>query len=349
MNKRVLEQDALEIIYDKKIPYRELKGQRVLVTGATGLLGSAIVRSLILANEKYNLNLQVIAIIRDKQKAEELFECTNEALLLIKQDICEKLMVEGQVDYIIHSASITSSKDFVNRPVETIKTTLKGTENVLEFAKKNHLKSVVYLSSMEVYGNVPENENPIIENKYGYIDILQARSSYSEGKRMAECMCISYKEEYQIPIKIVRLTQTIGAGVSYNDNRVFAEFARCLDKGEDIILHTRGNTVRNYCYLTDAVRGIFYVMMKGISGEAYNIANDQNTVSIKEMAERVCKMGQSDMKLIVDICDEKKFGYNSEMVSILDIKKIRKLGWEAQVSLEEAYHRILCAWNEERG
>lgn len=347
MNKKILEQDALEIIYDKGIPYDKLEAQTILVTGATGLLGSAIVRSLILANKKYNLHLQVIAVVRSKQKAEKMFDCSDKSLVLVKQDICDKFTVEYQVDYIIHGASVTNSKDFVKQPVETIKTTLKGTENILEFAKKSHVKSVVYLSSMEVYGKISEKENPIKENQYGYIDILQTRSSYSEGKKMAECICISYKEEYQVPIKIVRLTQIMGAGVSYEDNRVFAEFARCLKKGEDIILHTSGNTIRNCCYLTDAVRGIFYVMMKGIDGEAYNIANDKNTFSIKEMAERVCRMSQSDMKVIMDVCDEKQFGYNPEMITILDIQKIGELGWKAQISLEESYHRIVSAWDEE--
>ena len=132
---------------------------------------------------------------------------------------------------------------------------------------------MVYLSSLEVYG-VPQTEDgTVTETDYGYIDPLSVRSSYSEGKRMVECLCASYAKEYQVPVKVARLSQTFGAGVEYHDGRVFAEFARCAVEKRNIILHTAGNTLRTYCYTKDAVAALLTILVKGEVGSAYNVTN----------------------------------------------------------------------------
>ena len=174
---------------------------------------------------------------------------------------------------------MTASKAFVQKPVETIETTIWGTNNLLKFAQETGIKGMVYLSSLEVYGTTDFNLPEISEESYGYIEPLDPRSSYSEGKRMAECLCSAYFHEYGLPVKIVRLTQTFGPGVDYNDNRVFAQFARSIIEKRDIILHTKGETVRDYCYSRDAIAAIFTVLIKGEEGEAYNVANEETTIS----------------------------------------------------------------------
>ena len=162
------------------------------------------------------------------------------------------MVYSDSVDYIIHGASATSSKYFVSNPVETIYTALDGTSNILKFATEKKINGMVYLSSLEVYGTPEKDADLITENDYGYIEPLSVRSSYSEGKRMVECLCASYAHEYSVPVKIARLSQTFGPGVAYEDGRVFAEFARCALEQRDIVLHTQGHTVRSYCYTKDA-------------------------------------------------------------------------------------------------
>ena len=340
-------QDTKEIIIDHGIDFTIFKNQTFLITGATGIIGKTLLRALILANKEYKLNIRILAIVRDSILAKEKLKDINvQNMVLIEHDILQRFEIDEPIHYIIHGASITKSLDFVKKPVETIKVAIHGSENVLELAKEKQIKGMVYLSSMEMYGKIEKENNPITEPQQGYIDIGNVRSSYSEGKRMVECMCKAYQEEYSVPVKVVRLSQTFGAGVSYNDERVFAEFARCFVEGRDIILHTKGGTVRNYCYLSDAVRAILYVLIKGEIGEAYNVANINNTISIKEMAELVVKMSEEKISLHIELEDEKLHGYNPEMVTILDTTKLESLGWKAEVSLEDAYQRLIRYWGE---
>lgn len=328
MENKVYEEDIKNIVKDFDMSVFD--GKTVLVTGATGLIGKLCVKSLLASG----LNIQVIALVRNKEKALDIFG-ENKKLSFIVQDINQKIQTERKVDYIIHGASTTSSKDFVEKPVETIYTALNGTRNVLEFAKNKKIKSMVYLSSLEVYG-APKEEN-ITENDYGFIDILNPRSSYSEGKKMSETLCISYGSEYGVPVKIARLSQIFGAGFSKTDNRVFTQFAKAIINEENIVLHTKGETTRNYCYTTDAVRGIFTILAKGENNQAYNVANKNTYYSIAQMAH---SLENEKTKVVYEI-DGINRGYNPTAKVCLDTSKLEALGWEAKVNLEEMFRRTI--------
>lgn len=326
------------------LPLDELNGKSVFVTGATGLIGSQIIKFLLCLNRTKQMNIKVLAFARSEDKARKVFPYfdENDALELVLGDINQTICYDGEVDYIIHGASATSSKFFVSHPVETIQTAIDGTTNILEFAKAKEVSGFVYLSSLEVYGTPDASKNTIREDDYGYIEPLSVRSSYSEGKRMVECLCVSYAEEYGVPIKIARLSQTFGAGVEYNDGRVFAEFARCAIEGKDIILHTEGRTVRTYCYTTDAVTALLTILTKGAVGEAYNVTNKDTDISIYEMAKLVAGLSEYGIEVKKDIPEDlASFGYNPEMVIRLDSSKLEELGWKASVDLEGMYTRLI--------
>lgn len=328
MNNSIFEEDIKNIInyFDMSV----FDGKTILVTGATGLIGKLCVKSLL--NSGYNT--QVIALVRDEEKAKNIFG-ESKRLTYLFQDINQRINTTRRVDYIIHAASTTSSKDFVEKPVETIYTAINGSRNVLEFAKNKRLEGMVYLSSLEIYG-VNEKEN-IKERDYGYIDILNPRSSYSESKKMVETMCISYGTEYGVPVKIARLAQTFGAGVSISDNRVFAQFAKAIINKENIILHTKGETKRNYCYTTDAVRGIFTILTKGENNNAYNVANENSYCSISEMAHLL----ENEYTKVEYKIDEVNRGYNPTVKIALNTEKLNALGWEAKVNLKEMFDRLI--------
>lgn len=328
MNKSIFEEDIKNIINDFGMSVFD--GKTILVTGATGLIGKLCVKSLL--NSGYNT--QVIALVRDEEKAKNIFG-ESKRLTYLVQDINQRINTTRRVDYIIHAASTTSSKDFVEKPVETIYTAINGSRNVLEFAKNKRLKGMVYLSSLEIYG-VNEKEN-IKEEDYGYIDILNPRSSYSESKKMVETMCISYGTEYGVPVKIARLAQTFGAGVSISDNRVFAQFAKAIINKENIVLHTKGETKRNYCYTTDAVRGIFTILTKGENNNAYNVANENSYYSISEMAHLL----ENEYTKVEYKIDEVNRGYNPTVKIALNTQKLNALGWEAKVNLKEMFERLI--------
>ncbi len=328
MNNSIFEEDIKNIInyFDMSV----FDGKTILVTGATGLIGKLCVKSLL--NSGYNT--QVIALVRDEEKAKNIFG-ESKRLTYLVQDINQRINTTRRVDYIIHAASTTSSKDFVEKPVETIYTAINGSRNILEFAKNKRLEGMVYLSSLEIYG-VNEKEN-IKERDYGYIDILNPRSSYSESKKMVETMCISYGTEYGVPVKIARLAQTFGAGVSISDNRVFAQFAKAIINKENIILHTKGETKRNYCYTTDAVRGIFTILSKGENNNAYNVANENSYCSISEMAHLL----ENEYTKVEYKIDEVNRGYNPTVKIALNTEKLNALGWEAKVNLKEMFDRLI--------
>lgn len=328
MNNSIFEEDIKNIINDFDMSVFD--GKTILVTGATGLIGKLCVKSLL--NSGYNT--QVIALVRDEEKAKNIFG-ESKRLTYLVQDINQRINTTRRVDYIIHAASTTSSKDFVEKPVETIYSAINGSRNVLEFAKNKRLEGMVYLSSLEIYG-VNEKEN-IKEEDYGYIDILNPRSSYSESKKMVETMCISYGTEYGVPVKIARLAQTFGAGVSISDNRVFAQFAKAIINKENIILHTKGETKRNYCYTTDAVRGIFTILTKGENNNAYNVANENSYCSISEMAHLL----ENEYTKVEYKIDEVNRGYNPTVKIALNTEKLNALGWEAKVNLKEMFDRLI--------
>lgn len=328
MSNIIFEEDIKNIIKDFDMSIFDEK--TVLVTGATGLIGKLCVKSFL--NSGYNT--QVIALVRDGEKAKNLFGESKRLSFLI-QDINQRISISRKVDYIIHAASTTSSKDFVEKPVETIYTALNGTRNILEFAKNKRIESMVYLSSLEVYG-VNDFED-ITENSYGYIDILNPRSSYSESKKMVETMCISYGSEYGVPVRIARLAQTFGAGVAKSDNRVFAQFAKAVINKENIVLHTKGETKRNYCYTTDAVRAIFTILTKGENNNAYNVANKNTYCSIADMA---LLLENENTKIVYQIDDVNR-GYNPTVKIKLNTNKLNSLGWEAKIGIKEMYIRLI--------
>lgn len=341
---KVLQRDLEELV-NSELPMAEFENTTVLVTGATGLIGSQVVRTLAAYNRMKEGNIRILIYVRSREKTEKVYgELLQRGdIIPYYGDINNPVVIEEKIDYIVHGASATSSQYFVSHPVETIMTAIDGTKNILELAREKEVKGMVYLSSLEVYGTPEKEEGLIGETDYGYIDPLSVRSSYSEGKRMVECMCVAYAQEYGIPVKVARLSQTFGAGVAYGDGRVFAEFARCAVEKRNIVLHTQGNTVRSYCYTKDAVSAILYILLKGNTREAYNVTNMQTVISIREMAELVCSMfPESGIQVEFDLPkDLEKFGYNPEMKIRLDSSKLEGLGWKATVGLEEMYRRMI--------
>lgn len=324
-----------------KLDFSRLEGKKILITGATGLIGTAVILSMLEWNKKAKEPIRIIAVVRNADKANKIFgDYDSSEIEYLVSDVCDVEAADMGIDYIIHGAVSTSSKAFVGTPVEIIKTSVIGTINLLELAKKNNVKGFAFLSSMEVYGT-PATEEKIYENRPLAQNVLDVRACYPESKCMCENLCVSYASEYGVPAKIVRLTQTFGPGVNYNDGRVFAEFARCVIESRDIVLKTKGETKRNYLYLADSVTAILTVLLDGETANAYNAANEDTFCSIYDMACTVAGLNP-DIKVVIEAgSDISKLGYNPTMKMNLSTEKLRSLGWEPKYGLIDMYSRMI--------
>lgn len=325
MTKWNLEQDYKDIVAVDYIPWDQLRNKRILITGATGLIGTNLINALLYANKVCGLNVTILALVRDMERAQEkILSAKTDSLCFVVGSVEKLPVIDGHINYIIHGASQTISKEFVDHAVETIQTAVLGTMNLLELAKEKKVEGFVYLSSMEMYG-YPEKGHVVWENEAGAMSPLDLRNSYPISKQMCESLCCAYVGEYGVPAKIARLTQTFGPGVNYNDTRIFAYFARCMVEKKNIVLKTRGETERCYLYTADAVTAILSILLKGSNGEAYNCANEETYCSISEMAEMVAK--EAGIAVEYQIEDEEKNGFPQTLYMHLDTRKLKSLGW----------------------
>lgn len=333
-------EDLESITQADYIPWEQLRGKTCLITGATGLIGYTVASALLYADWKKKLGLTVVALVRSEEKAKQKFSAQlNQGLPLrfVQGSVEELPPIEGPVDYVIHGASPTASKYFVEHPVETIQTAVLGTMNMMQLAKEKQCQGFVYLSSMEVYGS-PQTDEKITESHSSNLDTMVARNSYPESKRLCESLCASYAAEYGLRTMSVRLTQTFGPGVDYNDNRVFAQFARSVLEGKDIVLFTKGETRRSYLYTADAVTAILTVLLKGQHGQAYNAANEDTYCSIYEMAKLFAN-GKVQVKINCSETETKQFAPVLRMN--LDATKLKNLGWKYQKDLVQMYQSMM--------
>ena len=326
----------------------ELEGKTIAVTGSTGLLGACMVHCLLALKAQRGINLHIVAVARNMEKAVHLFGEEHEELSYYQYDFSstEPFQPKRKVDYLFHFAAPTASKDFIEKPVETMNTVYMGMQNILNYAEQAKLESLVLASTLEVYGTITDDSTPLTEDKQGYLDPMATRSSYPLAKRAAEGLCHNYAVEKQVKVKVARLAQTFGAGVSKQDNRVFAQFARSVIHDEDIILHTTGELSRCYCYTTDAISAMLYILLKGEDGTAYNVANEATYISIRQMAELVAKTFNPDhVHVVIEM--QEGLGYSPTTKLRLDTQRIQTLGWTPYYNMKDMFGRLIASMKEE--
>ena len=331
----IIDLDIENVYLNSNIDWRNFENKVVYITGSTGVIGGFLIRCLLYANQRSNLNIKVVAGVRNVEKAKMFFGTLADNIEFYVNDVNDRIDYVGNVDYIIHAASNTASASFVEKPVETFKVAVHGTENVLDFAREKNVKSVIYLSSMEVYGNINEPK-PLIESDLGSLNLTDARSSYPMGKRAAETLCYNYAKEYNLPVKVVRLAQVIGANVDYHDTRVYAQFARSIVERKDIILHTKAQAIRSSCYITDVISGILITLLKGENGVCYNLASGYSSIS--EVANSLA-LKYPFVSVIYEL--QENNNYPPDTHWILDNSKLKSLGWDAKIPLDKMYQNLI--------
>jgi len=321
-----------------------------LITGASGFLGSQITKHLL-----ENDNNELVLICRNIDSCKEKFanmKIDFNRIQFIESSI-EKLDVSDlsnieKIDYIIHCAAPTKSKYMINHPIETADAIILGTKNILDIAKEFKIKSMVNLSSMEVYGFVDHCNTPRSECELGELELYSPRSCYPESKRIAEHYCHIYNKEYNVPVKTARLSQVFGKGSSTSDTRVFMQFAKSAYFKKDIILKTNGKSRGNYCSTEDTINAIMCILFNGENGSVYNVANESISMSIIEMAKFVASnIANNEIDVRIEEEDNMLTGYAAPTNLWMSSKKLQEIGWFPQKDMKDMYQDIINTLNKE--
>lgn len=313
-----------EYVNITKILGNRFENKSVLITGANGLIGSYMAEYL------NSVGAKVWAMSRSMEKLEKRFSVSSK-INLIEQDLNEPLKTDIPFDYIVHTASNSHPLAFSQDPVGTMKTNLFGTMNLLELARRSGGK-FLYLSTGEIYGNNTDHE--FTEEDLGSVDTKIARSCYPEAKRAAETLCVSYNAQYGVNVNIARLCYVYGATITDTNSRADAQFLRNALNGEDIVMKSKGQQRRTYCYVADAVCALLYILLNGENAGVYNIANPDSIVSVAQYAQTLADI--SGVKLRFELPDEiEAKGYSKQADSILSAQKLIELGWKPFYSIRE--------------
>ncbi len=315
---------------------KSLYNKKIMITGSTGMICSVIVEFLFLLNQKYKSGIKIYLAGRNKRKIENRFGPYEEGTdyFYVSYDASlPHFQFMDSVDYIIHGASPADPASYSKFPVETMLSNIFGLKVLLDLTKKNQSTRLLYISSSEVYGK-KTNRDAYKEDDYGFVDILNSRACYPDSKRAAETLCASYRKEYGTDFVIVRPGHIYGPSIQQSDSRASAQFTRKAAAGQDIIMKSVGSQLRSYCYTLDCASAILTVLLKGKSGEAYNISNPNSIVTIRELAETLAKLAH--VKVVFDLpTQDEKQSYNLMDNSSLNAEKLLALGWEPHYSIEQ--------------
>jgi UDP-glucuronate decarboxylase len=347
-HQKIIIEDSNQIIHEK-LPWNNLLNKKILITGATGFIASNLINFLFILNKEKKLNLRVVGFVRDLDKANEKFKHIEDSNFLTFTDksILEPINISEDFNYIFHMASIASPKYFQEDPIGVTLPNTLGTINLLNLADKNNLDKFIFFSTSGVNGFVDDNIRPISEDKFGGLDPIKQENCYLESKRMGENLCIAWYKQKKIPIQIVRPAITYGPGVSLDDGRSYADFINCIVTNKDITLFTKGEAIRNFCYISDFISGLFYVLFKGNNGEAYNVSTEEE-YSIMELAKLLVNDIYKDKKLKIKVNQQNnsymRVQYKKTTVST---KKLQALGWKLNHSIKTGMIRTISSYGKQ--
>lgn len=334
-------QNDLEQVLENVSDIGKIFHKSFYIAGAAGLIGSYLVDVLLHANRIMNADITVYAAGRSKDRLRKRFEyCQDVHLHLLEQDVINPLVEMPDVDYIIHGASNAYPAAFRMYPVDTIMSNILGTQHLLEYAVTVRAERMLYISSGEVYGQGDMKAEGYEEDDYGYVDAMDVRSCYPNGKRTAETLCRAYMEERGTDIVVVRPCHTYGPNVTGADNRANVQFINSVLEDKDIVMHSKGENIRSYCYIADCAAAILTVLISGIAGNAYNIANKHAICTIAEYAKEVAR--QKSKNVLFEIPDEEKQKEQTKITkAVLNSAKLEQLGWQGRYDIERGIKHTL--------
>jgi len=327
MNK-IIQQDLQYIIESPIIDWKRFANKTILITGANGMLASYTVETLLyLNNEVLKDNpCTVIALVRNAEKASKKFGENRKGLVKICQDVSSPLYNIPKVNFIIHAASLASPKYYNESPVDVLLPNIIGTKNTLALAYQFNIEGYLFFSTGEIYN---------------HMDTLNIRSCYGESKRMGEVLCTSYHHQYKVPTKIARIFHTYGPGMDLEGGRVFEDFVKNIINNENIELKSDGSAIRQFCYIADATIAFFKILLDGESGQAYDVANNSQKISVRDLAEVMVNLYPEKNLNYSFVPQDKAYLKSMTKEYIPDIYSINKLGWYPNITIEQGFKRTI--------
>mgnify|MGYP001399374666 CR=1 FL=1 len=344
MNKII--EDDINSILNSTIPWKKFEGKSILITGATGMIPSYVTLTLLTLNESLSKKCKIIVLVKNIKKAKKLFKnyLNEPSFKIVHQNVVNKLNIDSKINYIIHGASPADPTKYTDKPIDTLLPNIIGTKNLLEISNHKKFYGFLFLSSGAVYGNL--KQKIILENNFGSLDPLDPRSCYAESKRMGENMCISWFHEKKVPIKIARIFHTYGPTMNLDDGRIFASLVSDVVKNKKLLINSNGKTERPFCYIVDTVTAMFIILLKGKNGEAYNISNPSQTVTINKLTKLIVKIFPEKKLEITRRKNRKKQIKNLTVTQYPDISKLKKLGWKPTFSIKHGFSRTILSFLE---
>jgi nucleoside-diphosphate-sugar epimerase len=324
------------------IDWGMLRDKSILITGATGLIGTFLIDLLMYRNINYNDSIMIYALGRSREKAMIRFNDYFESrfFVFIQQDIQSTIKFDISVDYIIHGASNTHPIAYATDPINTILLSVLGTKSILDFASTHNVKRTLFLSTVEIYGENRGDIEFFDENYCGYIDCNTLRAGYPEGKRSAEALCQAYIEEKNIDIVIARCCRIYGPTMGDEDSKAIAQFIRNTVNKKSIILKSKGNQQYSYLYVADICSALMFLLLNGEKGEAYNVSDNNSKLSLQEIANLISEYSNTEIVYDLPSSDESS-GFSKATKALLNSSKLQALGWEPKFSLRDGITRTV--------
>ncbi len=326
------------------LPWKKLSKKSIMLTGATGMIGSYLIDVILYKDLADDLECTVYALGRSEEKARERFadHFDNKRFVFIPYDV--KLPLErpdlGTVDYVLHLASNTHPVQYSTDPIGTITTNIIGLRNMLDFAVEHHVSRFAFASSNEIYGENRGDAEFFDESYCGYINSNTMRAGYPESKRCGEALCQAYKSQKNLDVVIPRFTRTYGPTMRMSDSKAISQFIKKGIAGENIVLKSGGTQFYSYQYVADSVSGLLTVLMCGENGQAYNIAEEHSDITLKDLADLIA--GINGRKVVFEIPEaEEAAGYSTATKARLDSRKLQSLGWHPKYSIRTGIERTI--------
>lgn len=328
--------DDVRQVAARPLPWERLERRTVLITGASGMIGTFLIDVLMERNKSHAAGIKISALGRSKDRALVRFKdyINNYYFTFIQCDLNEEIPLEGKFDYIFHCASNTHPTAYATDPIGTIMTNVWGTNQILRLAVKCGSKRVLFMSTVEIYGENRGDVELFNEEYCGYIDCNTLRAGYPEGKRTGEALCQAYIRSYDLDIVIPRICRVFGPTMLSSDSKALSQFIKKAVAKEDIILKSDGNQYFSYCYVGDAVSALFYLLFYGEKGQAYNVADVKFNIRLKELARILAETAGT--QVVFQLPDSvEASGYSKATIALLNAEKLQKLGWEAEGGIRE--------------